>query len=70
MCVRLKSLISSGNQENGKSDNTAFFQMLLSFYIQSEVGFSFISIVPPHSPISHSLRLKLEWFDSVLEMYI
>ncbi|KAK2904399.1 hypothetical protein Q8A73_011056 [Channa argus] len=33
---KLKSVISSGNQENDKSDNAAFFQILISFYIQSE----------------------------------
>ncbi|XP_026213699.1 cohesin subunit SA-1 isoform X2 [Anabas testudineus] len=33
---KLKSVISSDNQENLKSDNAAFFQILISFYIQSE----------------------------------
>ncbi|GAA6223099.1 cohesin subunit SA-1-like [Lates japonicus] len=33
---KLKILISSDNQENEKSANAAFFQVLISFYIQSE----------------------------------
>ncbi|KAK2848661.1 hypothetical protein Q5P01_008495 [Channa striata] len=33
---KLKSVISSGNQENDKSDNAAFFQILISFFIQTE----------------------------------
>lgn len=40
--VRLKSVISSGNQENPKSESAAFFQILISFYIQSEVDISFL----------------------------
>ena len=35
--VRLKSVIASDNQENDKSENAAFFQILIAFYIQSEV---------------------------------
>ena len=38
MCVRLKGLISSDNQENERSDNAAFLQILISFYTQSEVA--------------------------------
>ncbi|XP_060903467.1 cohesin subunit SA-1 [Labrus mixtus] len=33
---KLKSVISSDNQESEKSDSAAFFQILISFYIQSE----------------------------------
>ncbi|XP_022615887.1 cohesin subunit SA-2-like [Seriola dumerili] len=33
---KLKSMIASDNQENEKSGNAAFFQILISFYIQSE----------------------------------
>ncbi|XP_045885671.1 cohesin subunit SA-1 isoform X1 [Micropterus dolomieu] len=33
---KLKSVIASDNQENDKSDNVAFFQIFISFYIQSE----------------------------------
>ncbi|XP_078117464.1 cohesin subunit SA-2 [Sander vitreus] len=33
---KLKSVIASDNQENDKSENAAFFQILISFYIQSE----------------------------------
>ncbi|XP_040904363.1 cohesin subunit SA-1 [Toxotes jaculatrix] len=33
---RLQSVISTDNKENEKSDNAAFFQILVSFYIQSE----------------------------------
>ncbi|KAM7389145.1 hypothetical protein PAMP_023139 [Pampus punctatissimus] len=33
---KLKTMIASDNQENDKSDNAAFFQILISFYIQSE----------------------------------
>uniref|UniRef100_A0A8P4KEU1 Cohesin subunit SA n=1 Tax=Dicentrarchus labrax TaxID=13489 RepID=A0A8P4KEU1_DICLA len=32
----LKGVIASDNEENDKSDNAAFFQILISFYIQSE----------------------------------
>lgn len=37
VCVRLKSVIASDNQENDKSYNASFIQLLISFYIQSEV---------------------------------
>lgn len=37
LCVRLKSVIASDNQENDKSYNASFIQLLISFYIQSEV---------------------------------
>ncbi|XP_030251378.1 cohesin subunit SA-1 isoform X2 [Sparus aurata] len=33
---RLKGVIADDNRENDKSDNTAFLQILISFYIQSE----------------------------------
>ncbi|XP_036932319.1 cohesin subunit SA-1 isoform X2 [Acanthopagrus latus] len=33
---KLKCVIAEDNQENGKSDNAAFLQILISFYIQSE----------------------------------
>ncbi|KAF1384988.1 hypothetical protein PFLUV_G00125940 [Perca fluviatilis] len=33
---KLKSVIASDNQENDKSENAAFFQILIAFYIQSE----------------------------------
>ncbi|XP_054453619.1 cohesin subunit SA-1 [Anoplopoma fimbria] len=33
---KLKSVIASDNQENDKSETAAFFQILISFYIQSE----------------------------------
>ncbi|XP_051277154.1 cohesin subunit SA-2 isoform X1 [Dicentrarchus labrax] len=33
---KLKGVIASDNEENDKSDNAAFFQILISFYIQSE----------------------------------
>ncbi|XP_070769672.1 cohesin subunit SA-1-like [Enoplosus armatus] len=33
---KLKSVIGSENQENDKSDKAAFFQIFISFYIQSE----------------------------------
>ncbi|XP_032383518.1 cohesin subunit SA-2 isoform X1 [Etheostoma spectabile] len=33
---KLKSVIASDNQKNDKSENAAFFQILISFYIQSE----------------------------------
>ncbi|TNN73085.1 Cohesin subunit SA-1 [Liparis tanakae] len=33
---KLKSVITSDNQENEKMENAAFFQMLISFFIQSE----------------------------------
>ncbi|XP_044218839.1 cohesin subunit SA-1 [Thunnus albacares] len=33
---KLKTVITSDNQENDKSDNGSFFQILISFYIQSE----------------------------------
>ncbi|XP_039975563.1 cohesin subunit SA-1 [Xiphias gladius] len=33
---KLKSVISHDNQEDEKSDNATFFQILISFYIQSE----------------------------------
>lgn len=38
VCVRLKSVIASDNQENDKSYNASFIQLLISFYIQSEVA--------------------------------
>lgn len=41
VCVRLKGVIADDNQENDKSDNTAFLQILISFYIQSEASVSF-----------------------------
>lgn len=34
---RLKSVISSADQKKEKTNNAAFFQILISFYIQSEV---------------------------------
>ncbi|KAM9376194.1 cohesin subunit SA-2 [Pholidichthys leucotaenia] len=36
LCNKLKSMITSGNEENANSKNAAFFQVLTSFYIQSE----------------------------------
>lgn len=33
-------MIAEDNQENGKSDNAAFLQILISFYIQSEASVS------------------------------
>lgn len=56
--VRLKSVISSDNQENLKSDNAAFFQILISFYIQSEVDFPLFPLVLSLSLICFSLCLK------------
>lgn len=44
--VRLKSVIVS-DQENDKSENAAFFQILISFYIQSEVVCPLYSIRSP-----------------------
>lgn len=49
VCVRLKSVIASDNQENDKSGNSAFFQILISFYIQSEV--LSLSVCLPSIPI-------------------
>lgn len=37
MCDRLKRVITTEKQEDNKSSNAAFFQILISFYIQSEV---------------------------------
>lgn len=37
--IRLKSVITSHSQENDKANNAAFFQILISFFIQSEVVF-------------------------------
>lgn len=40
VCVRLKGVLTSVSQEHlPKSDNAAFFQILISFFIQSEVVF-------------------------------
>lgn len=51
VCVRLKVVIASDNQENDQSDNASFIQILISFYIQSEVvSLCLPSILqpPPH----------------------
>ena len=49
VCVRLKGVIADDNQENDKSDNATFLQILISFYIQSEASVSFHPrfIIPP-----------------------
>ncbi|XP_072252473.1 cohesin subunit SA-2-like [Leuresthes tenuis] len=36
LCSKLKSVIASDKEWNDKSNNAAFFQILISFYIQSE----------------------------------
>ncbi|XP_059203008.1 cohesin subunit SA-2 isoform X2 [Centropristis striata] len=36
LCNRLKTLIASDSQKSDKSDNAAFIQILISFYMQSE----------------------------------
>lgn len=45
VCVRLKSVITRDDQE--KNRNAAFLQILISFYIQSEVVCLFLLSVSP-----------------------
>lgn len=44
MFDRLKHVIDSDTQGKDQSSNAAFFQLLISFYIQSEVVFLFFFI--------------------------
>lgn len=37
VCVRLKSIIASDNRDTKRNENATFIQILISFYIQSEV---------------------------------
>lgn len=59
VCVRLKSVIATDNQENDESGNATFFQILISFYTQSEV------VSPLYSNLSLSLCLKDESFENL-----
>lgn len=54
--VRLKSVITSHSQENDKANNAAFFQILISFYIQSEVVF--LSLYAPSLSFSSVWNLR------------
>lgn len=58
--VRLKGVMTSHSQENDKANNAAFFQILISFYIQSEVVF--LSLYAPS--LSFSSVWNLRWHES------